>query len=615
MNVMRKSVLLCGWLLMSAMAAPLAAEHTPVVVDDEAAEFTGKWKRVSRPTSLVGKTYRHDDRQAPGVQSARFTPDMPNAGRYEVRLLYVEDANRATNVAVSVFSEGGETKLSVNQRQKPLIKGVPRALGVFQFAAGKNGGVLVSTQNADGFVVVDAVQFVPIALAESERAAVKHLLAEPRQVRHTAFSPAHLRLEWDDVATDEAGYRIWRHELDGPWCLAGEVPANATHFDDGGLQEQTAYEHKVAAFNASDEGEAAATAAATSTLRMEPHLTPEVIIGPGSTFPASPAAVALKSGELLLAYQTGNAEERRNHANESLWIMTSRDEIRSWSGPRLLAAGDQETVYGKCALLRMSDGRIGLTFSRWKLDANGKIVGRSRRFMASADEGMTWSDPVDVGPLSANNSTLEQAANGRIVEALSDTSGVGKVFGSDDLGQTWSLLGSVPGKRLGESDLAHLGNGRLVFLARHEWPFYRLSYSNDNGKTWDDDQALLYLGGGDNPPKLALLPDGKTLVAIVHSWHPGKKSKDRRQLASVVSRDGGHTWDNFRLIGFAPAGDDGFLQHSITFVGDTGYLFYGGGSSRDTNDGESLRLVRLHQDFFTSAAPWPYNWRGKPQTK
>jgi photosystem II stability/assembly factor-like uncharacterized protein len=259
----------------------------------------------------------------------------------------------------------------------------------------------------------------------------------------------------------------------------------------------------------------------------------------------------------------------------------------------------------------MSDDRLGLTFSRWTCDEKGKIVGRTRQFIASADEGETWSEPVDVGPLSANNHTLTVVDNGRLLEALSDTTGVAKIYGSDDYGRHWNLVGQVDGKRLGEADLAYIGDGRVVFISRHEWPFYRVSRSNDNGVTWEKTEAVVPLGGGDNPPKLVTLPDGKTLAAVVHSWYPGRKSKDRRQLASVISRDGGRTWDNFRLIGFAPDGDDGFLQHSLTFVDDTGYLFYGGGSSRDTNDGEDLRLLRLHQDFFTSTAPWPYDAHGR----
>src|SRR5262249_55654643 len=162
------------------------------------------------------------------------------------------------------------------------------------------------------------------------------------------------------------------------------------------------------------------------------------------------------------------------------------------------------------------------------------------------------------------------------------TTNLSEIYASDDLGGSWKPLGGVSGERLGEAALAHLGDGRLVFLSRHEKPFYHLGFSADNGTTWEKKKSTLYLGGGDNPPKLILLPDGKTLAAIVHSWYRGQKAKDRRQLASVISRDGGRTWDNFRLIGFSPDGDDGFLQHCVTFIDDTAYLFYGGGSSRDT---------------------------------
>jgi photosystem II stability/assembly factor-like uncharacterized protein len=297
----------------------------------------------------------------------------------------------------------------------------------------------------------------------------------------------------------------------------------------------------------------------------------------------------LKSGELLLAYQTGNAEKRKNHANASIWLRTSRDGRTGWSDAMLLLDGDAQTVFGKAALVRMQDGRLGMAFSRWTCDEKGVIVDRKRQFIASADEGKTWSEPVDVGPLSANNHTLIVGGEGRLLEALSDTTGIAKIYGSDDQGRTWRELGSVAGKRLGEAALAHVGDGRIVFISRHEWPFYRLSFSSDNGVTWEKTDAVLPLGGGDNPPKLVVLPDGKTLAAVVHSWYQGKKAKDRRQLASLVSRDGGRTWDNFRLIGCAPEGGDGFLQHSLTFAGDVGYLFYGGGSRLDTNDGKDLR--------------------------
>jgi photosystem II stability/assembly factor-like uncharacterized protein len=607
-------------------AAPVApASWAGVVVDDEAAEYIGKWIRKAKG-SFVGRTYRHDDRGDTSPKSARFTPKLIEAGLYEVRLLYPAHDNRATNASVSVFSEEGEARRIANLRDNPLVSGVPRSLGVFRFAAGRQGSVVVSASDADGFVVVDAVQFVPEAIARAERAAAAHLLAEPKRVRHTAASPAHLRLEWDDVATDETGYRIWRREAggavfpgvvaakpDGAWYLAGETGPGATHFDDGGMQQRTSYEHRVAAFNDSGEGPAAMTAAATATLAMQTHLEPQIVFpDDGVNLTKSPSAVELKSGELLLAYDLADVATRKSHHDESLWLTTSRDGRRGWSEPRPLLRGDKKVIFGKPALVRRGDGRLGLSFSRWTCDEAGKITGRSRQFLVSADEGATWTEPVDIGPMSANNHTLIVGKNGRLLESLSDTTGVNHVYASDDHGRSWRPLSLVPGKRLGEAALAHVGDGRLVYLSRHEWPFYRLSFSADNGDTWKSQESLLYLGGGDNPPKLVVLPDGKTLAAVVHSWYPGKKAKDRRQLASVISRDGGRTWDNFRLIGFAPAGDDGFLQHSLTFVGETAYLFYGGGSRLDTNDGKDLRLIRLSQEFFTSTTPWPYDWQGRP---
>ena len=87
-------------------------------------------------------------------------------------------------------------------------------------------------------------------------------ISAPTNIRITESSPAHLRVEWDSAAQGESGYRVWRRRLTEkeprPWHLAGEVPAKVTHFDDGGLNHETAYEHKVAALGPAGESEAVA---------------------------------------------------------------------------------------------------------------------------------------------------------------------------------------------------------------------------------------------------------------------------------------------------------------------------------------------------------------------
>lgn len=437
----------------------------------------------------------------------------------------------------------------------------------------------------------------------------------PKDVRQTETSPAHITVEWTDTATDEAGYRIWRRKAGEKWYLAGQTGPNCSRFNDGGMQQQTAYEHKVAAFNASGESGHVQAPGSAQTAPAAQHLQPQIVIPAGATYPAAPTAVALSSGRLLVVYQTGETSNRRRFWNQSLWAIVSGDDGRTWSAPRLLFQGGRETVFGKPALARMPDGRLGLSFSLFGLDAKGKIVDRQRQFVHSNDQGATWSTPVDMGATSSNNDTLIVGDRGRLLQALTGYEPAAQIVASDDRGATWRKLAEVSAiesaRPTGEAALVHAGAGRLVFLSRHEAPFYCLSHSCDNGRTWSEPHTL-YLGGGDNPPKIARLPGRDTLVSIVHSWYQGKRSKDRRQLASVISEDGGRTWGNFRLIGFAPDGKNGFLQHSVTFVGDTAYVFYGGGSSRDTADGVDLRLIRLGKDFFTSTTRWPYDWQGRP---
>lgn len=148
-------------------ALPAAAG---ILLDDGAGEYTGDWVRSGRLPALVGADYRHDNRQGAGAKKARFTPELPGSGEYEVRLLYVATSNRATNVPVTISAADGEKTVTVNQREPALEGGVPRALGVFRFEAGRKGWIEVSNDGADGYVVVDGVQFVPAAVAKEERA-------------------------------------------------------------------------------------------------------------------------------------------------------------------------------------------------------------------------------------------------------------------------------------------------------------------------------------------------------------------------------------------------------------------------------------------------------------
>ncbi len=73
--------------------ASLLSKLAGICVDDSQARArraTGRAAARSRPSSSSG--YLHDADEGKGQKTARFTPDLPKAGRYEVRLVY--SANR-----------------------------------------------------------------------------------------------------------------------------------------------------------------------------------------------------------------------------------------------------------------------------------------------------------------------------------------------------------------------------------------------------------------------------------------------------------------------------------------------------------------------------------------
>jgi hypothetical protein len=133
-----------------------------IVIDDDAAERQGFNERSSAIPPFVNEGYRHDGGKDRGRQWARYTPDLPRAGKYEVRLSYSPSSNRASNVPVTVTHADGKTTVKVNQRKPPAIDGGFVSLGVFRFARGKAGSVEVSNRDVDGHVVIDAVPWLPV---------------------------------------------------------------------------------------------------------------------------------------------------------------------------------------------------------------------------------------------------------------------------------------------------------------------------------------------------------------------------------------------------------------------------------------------------------------------
>jgi hypothetical protein len=129
-----------------------------VVVDDNEAAFRGKWSSSSATKPHIKDGYHHNGNVGDEGIDATFHAKL-KPGRYEVRLAYSPNANRAGNVPVAIKHRDGTTMVTVDQRKKPTIEGRFVSLGVYDFAS--QGSVTIGTEDTDGHVIADAAQFVP----------------------------------------------------------------------------------------------------------------------------------------------------------------------------------------------------------------------------------------------------------------------------------------------------------------------------------------------------------------------------------------------------------------------------------------------------------------------
>ena len=129
-----------------------------LVVDDDAAKLTGKWTAGTGLAPFIAAGYRYAG--AKDAATARFELDLPAAGKYELRASWVGHENRSTRTACTL-ERGGQRPLTLrlNQQEDSTDKQAFHSLGQFDFPAGKSA-VVFSTEGANGFVHVDAVQLL-----------------------------------------------------------------------------------------------------------------------------------------------------------------------------------------------------------------------------------------------------------------------------------------------------------------------------------------------------------------------------------------------------------------------------------------------------------------------
>ncbi len=196
-----------------------------IVIDDAAAKFTGQWTDSTHSPPYVGAGYRHDGNDKAG-KSVRFEVMLPETGAYRVRLAHNASNSRCSSLPVRIEHAGGVATSTIDQRTTTEADGVFSDLGEYHFEANEAAVVSINAEEAaGGYIIIDAVQFLPVredatATAESDavdaerqRSLRAELAAlEERLKKHVASKPV---IPTAMGVTDEADPGDWHLHVRG----------------------------------------------------------------------------------------------------------------------------------------------------------------------------------------------------------------------------------------------------------------------------------------------------------------------------------------------------------------------------------------------------------------
>jgi len=137
----------------------LEKQEGGVIADDEGPEFTivsGDWGSGEETERGCYGTSVHWANAGGGAE-ARWTLGIPASGSYEVFARWTQYGNRATNAPYTIQHADGVDTVRVNQQNGG---GEWNSLGSYTFSKDKPA-VITITNDADQFVIADAVKLVP----------------------------------------------------------------------------------------------------------------------------------------------------------------------------------------------------------------------------------------------------------------------------------------------------------------------------------------------------------------------------------------------------------------------------------------------------------------------
>jgi len=141
-------------------------ESTSIILDNPTAksiggtDLGGNWTRSTNVSGYYGSNYQVCAATT-STAWARWTPRFPSSGYYDVYMRWTSASDRASSAIVHVNTAAGQYTRYVNQQTGG---GAWYLLGRYRFSSGYAtgaGSLSIFATGANGYVVADAVKFVP----------------------------------------------------------------------------------------------------------------------------------------------------------------------------------------------------------------------------------------------------------------------------------------------------------------------------------------------------------------------------------------------------------------------------------------------------------------------
>lgn len=294
-----------------------------------------------------------------------------------------------------------------------------------------------------------------------------------------------------------------------------------------------------------------------------------------------PAVIGLPDGTLL-AFAEGRVKGSNDFGDVNIVLKRSLDNGKTWSGMATIVDYDSLQAGNPAPVADLTDpdypgGRIFLFYNTGNNHESEVRKGNGYRevwYKTSSDNGISWSDPVNI---TAQVHRLNKP----------------EIDSSYSFPEDWRLYANAPGHAIQIRNGKY--SGRILVPANHSagepkagWEdnFSHAFFTDDHGKTFGPGESVNVPGS--NESTAAEISEGRIML------NARNQKGDIRARIVAISNDGGTSWDPVFYDHMLP---DPVCQGSILTTGDyNGKSILAFSNPADTADRNNLTLRISYND-------------------